>query len=179
MLASELHSSKSASNNLADRWLAQRLASAESPPVRLKALELILSLRQRGSKEMQAALASGCGAAVELSTQFRCEPHPERGDLPQEMVQLKAAECLARLQGKKWKAPKKKKAEKKKEYVPREYAVELGPPGLVVQSGELLLEVPKGGIRKAGFKCSPGLYVIAVNPVRPLCTALLAQLCLP
>ena len=69
-------------------WLAQRLASAESPPVRLKALELILSLRQRGSKEMQAALASGCGAAVELSTQFRCEPHPERGDLPQEMVQV-------------------------------------------------------------------------------------------
>ena len=46
----------------------------------------------------------------------------------------------------------------------------------MVQSGELLLEVPKGGIRKAGFKCSPGLYVIAVNPVRPLCTALLVQL---
>ena len=99
------------------------------------------------------------------------------GEKPQELVRLKAAECQAKLQGKKWKPPKAKKQkqsgsnnrskQQKKaaaEYVPRDYVVELGPAGMVKQRDEILLEVPAGGLKKAGFKCSPGLWVTLVEP---------------
>ena len=95
------------------------------------------------------------------------------GEKPQELVRLKAAECQARLQGKKWKPPKAKKQKQSgskqqmkaaAEYVPRDYVVELGPAGMVKQRDEILLEVPAGGLKKAGFKCSPGLWVTLVEP---------------
>ena len=186
------------------QWLGLRLASAESPIVRLKAMELVIGaffccfllfsavfccflpfvslfssvfhcfyavidLLGRGSKDMKAALSANCVNAAELSTEFRCEPHPDHGDKPQEKVRIKAQECLFKLQnpGKKWRAPKVKKQKKqpvKPEYVERDYEVTLGPPGMVKQLDEMILEVPSGGLNKAGFSCSPGLWVTMVAP---------------
>jgi hypothetical protein len=156
------------------QWLGLRVASAESPNVRLKAMDLMLALLVSGSAPMKAGLAANCINGVAMTIEFRCDPHPEHGDKPQELVRLKAMECQAKLQGKKWKPPKVKKqkkptkqqaaaAKKQQEYVPRDYAVTLGPPGMVKQADEILLEVPSGGIKKAGFKCSPGLWVTVVS----------------
>ncbi len=153
------------------QWLGLRVASAESPNVRLKTMELILALLSNGSVAMKSELSSNCMDGIALTTEFRCENHPEHGEKPQEIVRLKAFECQAKLQGKKWKPPKTKKQKKQKkqqkppaEYVPREYTVELGPPGMVKQADEILLEVAAGGLKKAGFKCSPGLWVTVVQP---------------
>lgn len=62
------------------QWLGLRVASAESPNVRLKTMDLILALLSSGSAAMKSGLVSNCMDGIALTVEFRCDPHPELGE---------------------------------------------------------------------------------------------------
>ena len=62
------------------QWLALRVASAESPNVRLKTMDLILALLSSGSAAMKSGLMSNCMDGIGLTIEFRCDKHPQLGE---------------------------------------------------------------------------------------------------
>lgn len=139
-------------------WLCARLGEATAAPVAIKAISVLSKLGQSGSLPMRGELLRAAKPALETcAREFSCAPDEKLGDVPQQLVRTKAAECIAVIEQSKDPAASRTVstpgARRKVKASASEAALVAG----------LKVEVTRDNADQVGFLVDETLFVVAVS----------------
>jgi len=77
-------------------WFDQRLGNS-SVDIKVKAILLMNDAVKLGHKDLHAALLASCADTLQALKTFKCDPHPQHGELPAKMVRNRSGRLITTL----------------------------------------------------------------------------------